>query len=83
VQGIYLLKSKSPVLITSMLLISVNFLVEGDGQNYIHTYIILLAALVEFVGWMVWEVFIYGSCIIKYVGRQVLIPVNIHHITSR
>jgi hypothetical protein len=69
-QGEYLLKSKSPILISSMLIICTNFIIDGKGDNYINTYIIFVAGLVEFFGWMVWEVFIFGTCITKYVGKQ-------------
>lgn len=81
-QGGYLLQSKAPILITSVAIMVINYFIPST-EKYFHTYIIMVATLVELFGWMFWEVLGYGSWLIKSKGVSALIPTNIHHYAAR
>ena len=52
-----------------MIIMMGNFLVE-DYHHYYHSYFTMAAGLVEFLGWGVWEVILFGTWLMKNHGLK-------------
>lgn len=84
-QGIYVFITKAPILVCSIILIGIDFWWPRGNidEHQYHSYYVLAASLVEYLGFVIWQIGIAGTYIQRYVGTRAFIPVNINHQSAR
>lgn len=82
----YMLISKVPILVTSMLIVVLNLILRDDtyDDDYSSVKFLLAAALVEFLGFAVWQMYVVGTLLHPYIKHTMAtVKVNINRQTTR
>jgi hypothetical protein len=82
----YMLVSKIPILSISLLIVMLNLIMRDDryDNDYSSVKFLLAAALVEFLGFAVWQMYIVGTLLHPYLQHTMAtVKVNIHRQSTR